>query len=473
MLYESLLSGSPIIPAEFYIYYGFFVSGFILYLSLGKKKDLRKTIFFSLTGVHGILLLIFASATLYILKPIPQVSQNTYQLSENSESPAIEITFDKPVMRKSLYKSITPPVPGIWLFTQPIYKTHLYRKLVFYPYNNLNPGIYYTVNLTGIRNFLNKTQNSYTYSFKTPDIFDVLGEATTAGGNDQISIVGSFPANGWDGISVDTVIRIRFNQSVNKNSAESRLTLNPTVEGIYTWDGETLIFTPKTYLDFDTNYTLSISSGVESLSGSLLNSRYSASFSTQEKSTKLVVPFYLQQYTLSCEAAALRMTLAYRGVTATEDQLLQKIGFDPSGKRGGVWGNPYVGFVGNVKGKQMKNGYGVYWEPIARAANYYRYAKSFENWTIKQLTESIQKSTPVIAWISIKGKPPTVWLTPTGDRIKAVADEHTVVVTGFLGPPNNPSHIIANDPLIGEVYLSRDSFEKKWSSLSNSGVLVF
>ena len=410
---------------------------------------------------------------LFLLKPIPHVIKNTYQLSGNSDTPAIEIIFDKPVMRKSLNKSISPPVPGIWLFEKPIYKTHLYRKLVFYPYNNLSPETYYTVFLSGIRNFLNKTEDLYTYSFRTSGFFDVLGETTILEGNNQLTVVGSFPANGWDGISVDTAIRVRFNQSVNKNSAERRFLLNPAVDGIFSWEGDTFIFTPKTYLDFDTRYTISMLSGVENLSGSLLRSSYNASFFTQEKSTKLSVPFYLQQYTLSCEAAALRMALAYRGVTASEDELLQKIGFDPNGKRGDVWGNPYVGFVGSVRGKQMKNGYGVYWEPIARAANNYRYSKSFESWTVKQLTESVQRSTPVIAWISIGGKKPSVWLTPSGDRIKAVADEHTVVVTGFLGPPNNPSHIIVNDPLIGEAYLSRESFEKKWNSLSNSGVLVF
>jgi len=221
-----------------------------------------------------------------------------------------------------------------------------------------------------------------------------------------------------------------------------------------------MIFTPTQNLNYATKYIFTDQS-------------YTASFITQPEITKLAVPANLQKYTLSCEAAALSMVLAYRGVDAGEDELLQKIGFDPNGKKGNIWGNPYVGFVGNVRGKQMVNGYGVYWEPIARAANNFRYSKSFENWTIKQLTESIQKSIPVIVWISIKGRSPTVWTTPSGDRIKAVPDEHTVVVTGFTGPPNNPTKIIVNDPLIGEAYWDRASFEKKWSSLSNSGVVVY
>jgi len=473
MQYDALLAGSPLIPNWLIYLYGLTVFVIIFVLLIRKNKLFFKTLFLSLFLIHGLILLALNFAVLYLLKPIPRVIKTSYQPSKTPGTSSIEITFNKPLRRKDLHKSISPTVAGIWIFADPLYDTHLYRKVVFYPYSKLNPGTNYTVYLSGIRNFLNESQQTYTYAFKPPDVFDILGDAISSDGNDQLSIIGSFPANGWDGISADSEIRVRFNQPVNKLSAQSRFIINPSVEGTFSWDGETLIFTPKTYLDFDTHYTFSVSTGVMNFKGNLLNNSYNATFTTQAKSTKLTVPSYLQQYSLSCEAATLRMALAYRGVATTEDELLQKIGFDPNGKQGDKWGNPYVGFVGKVSGKQMKNGYGVYWEPVARAANNYRYSKSFENWTIKQLTESIQKSTPVIVWISIGGRQPTVWLTPTGDRIKAVPDEHTVLVVGFTGPPNNPSQIIVNDPLIGEAYWSKESFEKKWSSLSNSGVLVY
>ena len=234
-----------------------------------------------------------------------------------------------------------------------------------------------------------------------------------------------------------------------------------------------MIFTPSAPLDYETRYLINEEQGVNILNGNLLTQRFSAAFTTQPEITKLQVPIYLQKYSLSCEIAALRMALSYRGVLLSEDELLKKVGFDPNSKKADVWGNPNVGFVGAVSGKQMVNGYGVYWDPITRAANNFRYSKSFENWTITKITESIQKSNPVIVWISIKGQSPTLWTTPTGDKIKAVSDEHAVLVVGFTGSPDNPTQIIVNDPLIGEAFWPRESFEKKWHSLGNSGVVVF
>ena len=469
MEYELILNGSPIIPTEIFVIYAIALTVIFLIVTLN-KKGLKKSLLFSIIVFHVLLLTTIFSFSIFMLYPSPRVISSRYSLANGSDRDRFEITFNRPVVRKSLTKNITPSVAGLWIFEDPIYDTHLYRKIVFYPYSRLVPGREYKIEISGIANFLNNNSSSYAYSFRTQDVYDVLGESTQ--GN-KFSVIGSFPQDGWDGINTDSTIRIRFSHPVDKNSAESHFSLLPEVAGSFLWESETMIFKPSSSLEYATKYSIIESEGVNILNGTFLTQKYTASFTTQNEITKLEVPSFLQKYTLSCEIAALRMVLSYRGITVDEDALLQKIGFDPNGKNGNVWGNPYVGFVGNIKGKQMVNGYGVYWEPIARAANNYRYSKSFENWTINNLTESIQKSTPVIVWISIAGRQPTIWLTPTGDRIKAVSDEHAVVVTGFSGPPNNPTQIIVNDPLIGEAFWSRESFEKKWASFSNSGVLVF
>ena len=188
---------------------------------------------------------------------------------------------------------------------------------------------------------------------------------------------------------------------------------------------------------------------------------------------KLAVPAYLQQHTLSCEVATLRMALAFRGITVSEEELLTKVGVDPTPHRGNVWGDPYQRFVGNVNGTQMKDGYGVYWGPIARVAGDYRAAASFEGWTIDKLTREIQNGNPVVVWTYAGGGRPTSWKTPEGKDIYAVRDEHTVLVVGFVGQPGNPTQIIVNDPLIGKVYWSRAIFDKKWKIFGNSGVVVY
>ena len=254
--------------------------------------------------------------------------------------------------------------------------------------------------------------------------------------------------------------------------SQEKFSIVPKVDGSFAWSGQTMEFIPSG-LSFSTRYTFFVASGVKGSLGRESTNGYAATFTTRSPVTKLDVPSYLQKYALSCEVAGLRMVLAYRGVEVSEDELLTGVGYDPTANSGSLWGNPYVGFVGNVRGKQMVNGYGVYWEPIARAANRYRYAVSFEKWNLTKLTSSIEKGFPVITWVYVKNGKPTNWHTQTGDRIYAVPGEHVVVAVGFLGPPSRPSHIIVNDPLVGQAYWERDIFERKWDAFGRSGVLVY
>jgi hypothetical protein len=82
----------------------------------------------------------------------------------------------------------------------------------------------------------------------------------------------------------------------------------------------------------------------------------------------LDVPQIYQEKSLSCEAASLRMALKYKGVDASEDHLINLIGFDLTPKRGNVWGDPQFGFVGKINGRRMSTGYGVYWLPVLKVA---------------------------------------------------------------------------------------------------------
>lgn len=445
-----------------------------------KKRTHKPFLIIILFAIHILFLLAVVFLSLYFLTPKPTATM----IAPSSITPApvqmskIEIVFDRPVQRKKLVRSIEPHTPGVWVFEDPLYTKHLFRKLVFYPYFPLKIAMNYTVKLSDVTNFLQiappETVRFTFHTVRTPWVPPILGIQSDTITNERVQVAGSFPSDGWNGVTADTTIRIRFNRQVNVLDAQSRFSLFPVVSGTFSWDGDTMVFTPSLPLDFNTRYTFFIASGIKSSSGEMESTDgFAASFTTQEEETKLHVPAFLQKYALSCEVATLRMVLAYRGITVTEDQLLDTVGVDPTQHTGSLWGNPYVGFVGSVRGKQFLNGYGVYWEPIARAANSYRYSIPFENWTLTKLTGSIQRSNPVIVWISIRGKEPTVWKTPAGDTIRAVPDEHTVVVIGFVGTADNPTHFIVNDPLTGEVYWTKESFEKKWKSFGNSGVVVF
>lgn len=669
--YFGPVSGSPLLPPEVVTFY--FILAFILiagaYIWLHRKRKpaglwpkfklfLAATFFVKLFLILGI-----GGIAAYWLLPQPNI-QETSPVNTAVSFPIsqkIEIIFDRPVSRSSLEKSITPEIPGVWVFENSLYTTHFYRKLVFHPTTSLKPDTEYKITLSNVKNALKisdsqefnltfKTQSSpkiqtvepvsgteqvnisspiivklssandkvsefefelkpphpieaklsedkttytllpkeplkqgtkYELSIKKTDLTfnlptntiverkpssnEYLGSFTTkeapgvkhfspTGTNiplnskitinfsesmDQKSVeehlmlepktnmnlnwtdeqtlvitanslkydtnysikltagtkalssgfiseditktfttigpvrVASIsPKDKWSAVATNTPIKITFDQEVDQTSAESKFSISPEVPGSFSWNENTLIFTPSSPLPFSSSYTTTINPGVKSKSGQDSTQTFSASFTTQEQTVKLAVPAYLQQRALSCELAALRMALAYRGVSVSEDQLLNQVGLDPTPHNGNVWGNPHQAFVGNVNGKQMADGYGVHWQPIAKVARMYTGAQDFEGWGIEQLTQALASGNPVVIWVYSSGGWPTSWNTPGGQNIYAVRDEHAVTAVGFVGPAQNPSSLIINDPLYGQVYWQRSLFDKKWGIFNRSGVVV-
>lgn len=382
------VAGSPIVPADMAVLVllglvSVLVVGYVYFWWRKRSESipnrLRKVARLGVLYV-AFLLAVVATLVAYWLVPAPKLvfSQVLGGDSLSTVDPIVFV-FDRPVSRRKLEKSITPDVPGVWVFEDPLYSTHLMRRVVFYPQTALEPDTEYTVQFSGLTNVSGFSRSfTTTYSFHTQKSAFLEGPKST-----------------------------------------------------------------------------------ESISG------------TASLVTKLGVPASLQQHALSCEVSALRMALSYRGHQVSEETLLSQVGFDPTPHKGSIWGDPHERFVGNVDGRQMVDGYGVYWEPIARVGNMYRESEAFTSWTTEQLAREILGGNPVIIWVfSNKGRP-TSWYTPSGKQIYAVRDEHSVVVVGFTGPPENPTQIIVNDPLIGQIYWSRDWFEKKWGIFNRSGVVIY
>ena len=187
---------------------------------------------------------------------------------------------------------------------------------------------------------------------------------------------------------------------------------------------------------------------------------------------RLNVPIHIQERGLSCEVAALKMALAYKGVNVSEDELMNHVGYDPTPHVGNTWGNPHQAFVGDINGRQPTTGYGVYWEPIARAGGKYRATEYFTNGTVQLLTEEIGKGNSVIIWGNAASGRRVDWYTPNGGKIIAISGEHTIVVKGYNGEKDNPTEIIVNDPHSGEIVYSVSELKKQWSLLGYAGVIV-
>jgi uncharacterized protein YvpB len=346
---------------------------------------------------------------------------------------------------------VSPTITGNWQTTD-------YKTMTLQP-NSLAANTVYTVTLTP--------------EIKTYDgghlVEDSVHTFTTLG---PVTVIGSSPAANSQGVGSSNSLSMTFNQEVDHGSAESKFSVAPAVSGDFSWNGATMIFKPKTALAYNTTYSITIAAGVKGQSGFDSVEESKIVFSTELSVTRLSVPFHKQEHHLSCEVATLVMALAYRNVSVSEATLIKAIGFDPTPKKNGVWGDPYKAFVGDIDGHQPSTGYGVYWDPIASAAKKYRSARVITGGNITDITAEIKKGNPVIFWGTAGTGKRIDWKTASGQNIMAVSGEHTRVVVGFIGPADNPTKIITLDPLFGEKYFTQASFLANWAVLGNNAVVV-
>ena len=177
----------------------------------------------------------------------------------------------------------------------------------------------------------------------------------------------------------------------------------------------------------------------------------STKFST-DTVIKLKVPIYKQVYTQSCEAASLRMALAYRGIETTDLKILELMNYDdqPAKKIDGKWqwGDPHQMFVGDKNGDQTKmTGYGVFGEPIQKASEKLGRTAVVQNEVKPEwLARQIYAGNPVVLWgVSTKIKDEK-WTTPEAKEITAPIRTHTRLVIGVKGDINQPTGFYLNDP---------------------------
>lgn len=190
--------------------------------------------------------------------------------------------------------------------------------------------------------------------------------------------------------------------------------------------------------------------------------------------TLIDIPLDWQDYSLSCEAASLKMALASKKVFVSEEEIMDEVGYDLSPRTSETWGNPNKAYVGNIDGEICKTGYGVHWEPIAKAARKWREAEIFSRWDIKGLTEELSKGNPAVIWgtLPVKNPKECSWKTSGGESIRVFWETHVRLAIGFIGEKENPSKIIINDPLSGRLYWPTGDFLVNWGRFNRNAVVV-
>ncbi|HEY1037631.1 MAG TPA: C39 family peptidase [Candidatus Paceibacterota bacterium] len=171
---------------------------------------------------------------------------------------------------------------------------------------------------------------------------------------------------------------------------------------------------------------------------------------------RLNVPYYKQQYTNSCEAASLRMALAYRGIFKNDMELIVLMGYKPRPRDlvNNIWDDPQEMYVGEVDVVDISKGYGVYGKPVARVARELgRRADFADDITPYALAAEVRRGNPVLMWgyTSLTGSPYT-WNTPEGKTVTAFRGEHSRLVVGYEGEVENPTGFYVHDPFNGREY---------------------
>jgi uncharacterized protein YvpB len=177
---------------------------------------------------------------------------------------------------------------------------------------------------------------------------------------------------------------------------------------------------------------------------------------------KLDVPRYKQAHSLTCEASAASMVANYYRRPLSEEEIIEALRRDE---------NPNLGFRGRLDG--VPGGltdYGVYAGPIRDIL----WANGLEATDVEGGLEGIRRALdmrhPVIAWVTyrLRVQQPVEITLSTGQEVKMVNYEHTVVMTGY-----NQEGFWVNDPYDGKEYFHKSTdFARAFGYLDNMALEV-
>lgn len=412
--------------------------------------------------------------------PTAQVASTAHGVQE-----PIRIAFSKPVLRDGLSATISPHVDGTWQYENQVFGA-LYRTAVFTPTTSLLPEQHYSVVLDQISSLTSAYPATAALQFDTaryPSISHASIEPDTELPDrcKPITLTLDQPIVTAGAFTITTSPE----QPLDISLAEDGSSYNVSAKNCFI-AGEQFELTAEPSLDNtrDTSsFVLSFTTApapVDTASEPAITPIPKPTTTPKPKSPvvkeaviKLAIANDHQDYALSCEAAALKMALTYKGISVSESTLLERLGIaEPQDRDGDVWGDPNIAFVGNVSGSQNSTGYGVYWDPIARVANQFTSAQSFSGWSPSDLAHELAEGNPVEIWGTIGSARRDSWHTPNGNDIAAWRGEHTRLVIGFTGSTDNPTHFFINDPAAGQLTWTVGQLRSNWGAFGNSGVVI-
>ncbi|PEW03633.1 N-acetylmuramoyl-L-alanine amidase [Bacillus cereus] len=195
-------------------------------------------------------------------------------------------------------------------------------------------------------------------------------------------------------------------------------------------------------------------------------------------SVMLDVPAYYQYPSLynGCEVVSLQMLVEYhtgRSFNMVNFAMQMPMDNTPMVKQGGkykTWGDPDVGFVGDVTGK--KPGFSINPAPLKRLLDQYAQGTNLTGSSFSILENYVRNGKPVVAWVTeglTYPNSPVTWKTPSGKTIYAKFNTHAVTITGV-----DANNVYYNDPVTGQknAKASKSHFENIYNQMGKKALSI-
>lgn len=183
------------------------------------------------------------------------------------------------------------------------------------------------------------------------------------------------------------------------------------------------------------------------------------------------------QFPNGCEVTSLAMLLTAVGHPYSKVTLAKEMPVDLTKRIMGsgwtikYWGNPNVGFVGQVIKKY--DGYGIYHGPMFKFLNHILPGRAVDltGEHFSAILAWVARGTPVEAWTTTTFAPTNYWVTwqsPEGP-VHATPYEHAVLIVGY-----DSTQLFVNNPLTGAKAepVNRAQFIRSWVQLGRQAITV-
>ena len=175
-----------------------------------------------------------------------------------------------------------------------------------------------------------------------------------------------------------------------------------------------------------------------------------------------------------CEITTLTMLLQFKGIQKSKMELVEEMPLDNTPIKlnadgtPAYWGNPNIGFVGDVTRKGR--GFGIYHAglfPLLKS--YVPTAIDVTGESFEMYEDQVASGIPVMVWTTIDYNMPYKWVTwdtPIGP-IQTSFSEHAVLLVGF-----DEQHVYVNDPYNGnkQVQVNKAQFIQSWEAMGKQGL---